>query len=431
MTDPTQRQQQFEQATNLRLEAIDYIDSADKRQRERWGILGQVIDRAVAQYVAMRIGAIEESLKDKSASLWLSCIITVAVTLVPVSAVTGVFLSALVESSRKRLVNADRMLATAATKLATSHPKVSVATVAAYQDGVILSTKYRQLEELSLKFRRIWEPEISNTFQNIVQKQFETLFNPPFRQDAARMMARTNAPTVQVMGALYGWMNQQIKDENEATELLRDRMRYLSAIATSPKPEKEAKAREEEARKKEGIREFSGRPRRPVQELPKTNEKAMEELTDLRNRLAPTTIEMASSPLPDDLADLQLMIEGMIWASTYDFSIVRKDRMVSDPLPAPLEGYFDAAPLPKGLWPKLIERFIDFDEGKTYKGAGNLARLGSKKAPFFTPETMKSRDYRGPRTFTPETRLSLYFSNELYPKINEEHSLWVEKAKRF
>ena len=70
----------------------------------------------------------------------------------------------------------------------------------------------------------------------------------------------------------------------------------------------------------------------------------------------------------------------------------------------------EPAPLPGVLWKSLVERYIDPDEGKSYKDVGPLERLGTKAA-----SAAGSRD-----KWSPEVRLSHYFSQVLYPQIKKE-----------
>jgi hypothetical protein len=104
----------------------------------------------------------------------------------------------------------------------------------------------------------------------------------------------------------------------------------------------------------------------------------------------------------------------MIWAMTYDFT-PRFVREVSVSFRGTTAIY--PAPLPEGTWPKLVERYIDPDEGKSYAEVGAIDRLGTKDAPYFNP---------GGR-YGPNLRLSHYFSQILYPRIKEEHVQIVRK----
>jgi hypothetical protein len=105
----------------------------------------------------------------------------------------------------------------------------------------------------------------------------------------------------------------------------------------------------------------------------------------------------------------------MIWASTYDFK-PRMERGIS----VYMRGvdYMVPAPLPDALWQRLITRYVDPDEGKTYAEVGAINRLGTRQQPIRSG------------LHGPQVRLSHYFSQVLYPSISDTNSDFATKFRK-
>ena len=79
-------------------------------------------------------------------------------------------------------------------------------------------------------------------------------------------------------------------------------------------------------------------------------------------------------------------------------------------------------PLKQSLWTQLIDHFIDPDEGKTYKEVGSHVRCGTLAEPIFPLDLNV--------TWSPELRLSIFFSMILKPKLMESQMNFAEKILR-
>ena len=121
-----------------------------------------------------------------------------------------------------------------------------------------------------------------------------------------------------------------------------------------------------------------------------------------------------------DLADLQLIIEAAVWATTYDFTprIRRRNLNSDDPKVRPYWVESKApAPLPDSLWEKLLQRYTDPDEGKSFKDVGPLGAIGHQgRAPASSADK-----------WSPALRLSHYFSQVLYPQIKKENGAIIQR----
>jgi len=396
----------------------DLLAEGQALQGHRWEQLRQIAELAGDQFTTMRIDSVEESLRDQGPPLWLSVILGLAVSLVPVTAITAGFVKILSGSTSKLLTLSERETVAfyGALKDVEAHTIEQAAERASYalakqQD---LGELIKETEEKVAKYAQRWDPEITHFFQENAQDLGQALGKQMFQQKEAKSYVQTTAPIVAVKSSLYGWIDTQMQAEANARRQHREYTRDLFDIATAKDPTKEANDKETEAEKKEAARELSVPKRRPVKKFPKTSKGALEMLAFFRDSLTPDPLEQSLNPGIKDLSDIQLGIESAIWASTYDFTPTRKSN------PSKLEEPLDPAPLPDALWKRLIERYVDPDEGKTYKEVGAIDRLGTRQNPVITQKYLLGG-------FPPEVRLSHYFSQELYPKIKERNAEIVQK----
>jgi len=419
--------QQLRQANKIKDDALNHLAEEEEVQRQRWNLLRQVVDLAGDQYVSMRIDSVEESLRDQGAPLWLSCLLTIGVTLVPVSAITSSFLLGLTKSTQRMITASERATLEFTEELLDLGYKGAALTRAATR----IPQEIIKTELMVSKLAKTIEPELSNTLQDVAHQIASTLGETPFKQQAGEMRANPNdAALVVVKRALHEWINIQVRAEGIARRTDREEIRDLYEIATSPEPAKAAK----EVAQEIADRQTSRAPRIPlgtqqgwvksiaqpdVDKLPKTNDDALKKLTGVRDRLARVTFETATIPDARDLRDLQLIIESAIWAATYDFTprVYRSKRTYyGEPLTFE---HWQPAPLPDSLWKKLVERYIDPDEGKSYKEVGYIERLGTKAAPGAASRLK----------WSPEMRLSHYFSRILFPQITKENGEVVRRLR--
>jgi hypothetical protein len=415
MADPTEFER-LTQALNRQAHCLDSLAETEELQRQRWDLLAQVVEDAAWQFTSMRIDAVEESLRDQGPPFWLSLVLGVGITMiVPTSFLTASFIGAFTKYTQKLVTVADRKLLETLSKTWEIETKAWKYDLWAKLPGHIQLT-----EEMVARYAKSWEPELANLMAGTAQTlgQMGTKF--VFEQDRRRKaFSRTAAPVVVVKRALLRWVEAQIRCEGVARANLRRRIRDLFDIAISPKPGKEAKAKEEEAKK-------AGR---PVRALPKTNKEALQQLTKLSEEIAPTTWETLPNPAVEDLWEIQRNIESMIWATTYDFTPIKEGiqfPIEEVPGKSGSEAFKSrglvrvplAAPLPDALWKRLTSRYIDPDENKSYKEVGNLDRLGTKAKPVLTDKQ---------KLFGPEVRLSFYFSKVLYPQLRDKNSGFAKK----
>jgi hypothetical protein len=212
----------------------------------------------------------------------------------------------------------------------------------------------------------------------------------------------TDAPMVVVTQAMHKWIDSFVQVEDSARRQKRQQIRDLFDIATATDPAKEAKAKDEDAFKREAEREPRVPYRQSVPKAPTTSKAAIEQLTSLRDHLLPDAAK-ARTVGAKDLRDLQLLIESIIWCSTYDFTPVPVRGNVMQPrVFAPVS----APALTDALWKRLIARYIDPDTQTTYEKVGTIPRLGTLD----NPSPAKGM-------FDAETRLAHYFSQILAPAV--------------
>lgn len=412
MAGPTDFQKR--EADKVEKQCSRYLMEAEEKQRHRWEVLHRIAELAGDQFSTMRLNLVGEGLRDQGPPLWFSCILSIGISLIPVSALTGAFLSSLTESTQQLIVARGQRRIQAA-KVVARREQIVPRALAALDLSRRLPSEIKLAETMVADFAKAWEPELANIIQNAAVTLGDVVGGKQlFKQESGQKFSRqTDVPVVSVKNSLYGWIDIQVMAERKARKSIRDKIGDLWEIATSPEPANEAKAKEGAAREKEAKRETRAPFRRPVEKLPNTNQGALDELTNLRDSLEPTASASTEDFNAVDLRPLQLTIESMIWAMTYDFT-PRFAREIGVSLRGTT--VISPAPLPEGTWPKLTERYIDPDEGKSYAEVGAIDRLGTKDAPFFNP---------GGR-YGPELRLSHYFSQILYPRINEENRKIVQ-----
>src|SRR5688572_12534164 len=87
--------QQLRLVHRLEKEAERALMDTETMQGRRWELLRRVAGYAGDSYTAMRIDVVDERLRDQGAPTWLGAMLTIGVTLIPVTALTGGFLAGL------------------------------------------------------------------------------------------------------------------------------------------------------------------------------------------------------------------------------------------------------------------------------------------------------------------------------------------------
>jgi hypothetical protein len=400
--------EQFRQASKFEKDITDYLGVQEKNQNKRWDLLKEVVNLAVIQYLSMRIDAVEESIKDKSASIWLSCVLTVGVTLFPVSAASSTLILALTKSTQNLLTRSARAQKESLKFLEDYSTKLGM-TSSALTRSDLIAAQIKRTEETVVDFAKKFEPELTNTLQDAAHGIAQTLGTHSFTQTRARKYAQT-APAVAVSITLLSWIMTRIDAEDAKRTIIKDTARHLFDVATSPEPAKEAASLAAAS-----LALFLGL----IDALPKTNKQALDLLKKLRDDLVVLANEETYLPPIEQLEDVQIWIEMMIWVTTYDFNIIetkenanRDDSKVRQVWVTKLEH----PPLPEKIWEKLISRYRDPDRGVSFKHAGNRDRLGDKDDPMGLGGS-----------WGPEIRLSYYFSKVVFPQIDKENFEMVER----
>ncbi|HUR21737.1 MAG TPA: hypothetical protein VMZ90_13055 [Vicinamibacterales bacterium] len=421
------------QATILMKEAEDALEATAATQALRWARLRRVVEAASDQYWDMRIGAIEESMRDKGAPMWLSIVVSVGLTFIPITALTTRFLGPLTSATQKLLTRGDR------TRLAQQMVKIERELdadkwIAASDRADDLIKQIAKTEASVLRFYKDRDPEYSNLLQNMADKLSQAAINKPFEGAGVSKTVtkgpKGTAPIVVVKSQFYDWIDSHMNAEQVARREQRERVKNLFAIATSTEPKKESKERFQAARDAEAARQPKIPYRRPTDPLPEKADDALEELKRIRDDAKPTPDDLFTPSEKDELTDLQLIIEGAIWASAYDFTPVFKK---SDSKIGPLE--VKLVPLSDDLWKRLIERYIDPDKAISYKDVGPTFVIGTQAKPGISEklarDMLKFNSYSDEyfKGWTPKARLSWFFGKLLYPNLLMENSKIVQTIK--
>ena len=264
-------------------------------------------------------------------------------------------------------------------------------------------------------------PQLASATQGWLTDVAKTIANPPYKQKGAKLEKQTDVPLVLIRRELLKWITQHQEIEESARARHRDMIDDLFDIATADDPAKEAKSKSERPPQtvKAALKFLAGE----REEFPKTAKAALKMLADKRDELTPTPSDRAAPPDLKSLRNLQLLIESVIWATTYDFTLGVDQPVTPTPgeatstdvdmyLVGDRESKFVAPPLPSALWKRLTERYIDPIERKPFGDAGTISRIGGTvKEPFIPPR----KNVRYP----PEVRLAHYFNHDLFRGINQ------------
>ena len=340
--------------------------------------LAPVVEDAGAQYFDMRIGTVEESLRDKGAPSWLSVLIDVGITFIPITALTTRFLNAVTRSASKLLTRRERMKLRKE-ELQFERELDLDARWEPLGRGNQLGDQIRKHEEAALAFAKKWDPELSNMFQNYANELGDAAGNWPFEQgDATPRTPKDSArpgdsPLVLVKSRLHDWIDNHVRLESLARTLQEERHTALFAGARAAEPRKEAEARYVAARAAESRREPRVPFQRPIERFPETSALAIDELTRLRDDSQPAQAELFTVSEKQQMGDIQLMIEASIWAP----------RMTSRPRWSHRKtrlGVYtvDVPSLPMRCGKRLTERYVDPDENKSYKDVDTSTASGRR-----------------------------------------------------
>jgi hypothetical protein len=440
MADPTELERMRE-ARKLANTARDYLQQTERLQQQRWHELEAVVDSAITNFLSMRIGALEQR-NDDALPQWFSIILTVGVTLLPVSAWSTLLLSALCTGTQK-LVTIPLRFRMRHSQLAkqTHYPQPAKTWLPWMEQAKgTLKEQIVQRENAVFEFWKRREPEIANSLQDAAHGLAQTAANwlyvgipgkQPESQAVAKKVAEqplalafsrtTDEGVTSVSRTLKDWISRERRTEGNSIAYIANRISVLEAIAGAADPAEESKVQMQIAKAEEERREK--RFRRPVYEVPKTYADASEQLIVLCGMLTPTEIELAQLPSAkstDELEkppywDLQLMIEQAIWATTFDFTL--------KPLGfggGPINKLLVYPPFPESLWEKLTDHFIDPEgKGKTFKKRGPQQNLGR------TTDLAPRNPFR--KKWSPTYRLSYYLSMVVADNL---HEAYLEQTKK-
>lgn len=410
--------ERLRRAHQLEKICTNYIDTAKESQDRRWDMLHKLAELAGDQFGGMRQDMVEARLSsDDGPPLWLSCIIGLGISLIPISSLTGMFVSGLTGATQKLLTASDRKLLEAASRAlrppswvtGKPFPHLEAPFVAGKKGSwLFLHEEIKLTEDMVAQFAKRWEPDLAGTIRSAAQQlgklagSGKHLFNQTgdnkFAQDP-------DVPVVSVKSSLYGWIDMQKRAESAARTRLKTRISDLVDIATAENPAKEAKVKEDKREPRVPLR-------KPEEKLPTSHKEAFDELTKLSDDLEPIIAPLPQQLSIEDLREIRLMIEMIMWTMTYDFT-PHVTREISVSFGA--TNVWHTPPFPQSTWNRLTKRYIDPDAGHSYADVGVLNRLGTLDAPFLAG------------SFGPELRLSHYFSQILHPKIADENFNIVQK----
>lgn len=418
----------------LKDDGLQHLIKFKEAQDRRTDLLHKhIILPAVFNYMDMRRDMLEEMLRDKGPTSWLSTIFSVAIVFIPCTAAAGLFLDGLSKSFQKAFIWAiNRRLAAThqrmKTTLAEISPLLQRETLRQGALGLVrekplvmqmselrrLSQQFKETDDKAAEFvKKYWQDEVANKFQDGASYLADTAGKHMLKQPQGVEFQKrntTDAPVVQVYDSVYRGLDAMITAQNHALDetkkeliqLYKRAIYYLDPWTTDRAL-------------------VFARVNHPIQSEQKYQEmgkKLKEELKQFVGELKPNDEDLASPPPADQLDDLRRMIEACMWCMTYDFSIRSTVRVVAhgDEVIKKVDQYtvYEGPPLPGDTWDRLLERYTDPNEQRSFKDVGSISRLGTKKTPI-SPDLTKDL----PSVWPPRLRLSFYFSKVLYPELSQ------------
>jgi len=377
----------------LRADALYVLDIATAEQNLRWGVLKDTVSYAARQVEEMRIAAIEDAKTDDGVPLWLSAIIAVAVALVPIGAITSFGVTSLLTYTTNAL-GRFKLSRIARHAMEEAYHTGSIALITAVEK---MSKKERNLiagktEAWRDQLRRndviiksivdLYQPEVGGATTSLLNATLQAGYKPKYKVDEKTSKLRaTDAPSVMITQALDDW----IRATKYAEDLAVAETRWF--ISTAEKLDEDA------------VNKF---------------------VSELQAKLKPPFYDG-----PDARALLQRHFESCIWCTTFDFTPrvrveVERKTYRGDVIEVDRRTRLEPIPLKESLWKQLIERYIDPDVGKTYKEVGRSVKYGTRDEPIIFPGP-------GGVTYSPEVRLSVYFSKILRPKLLETQRTFAQE----
>jgi hypothetical protein len=277
-------------------------------------------------------------------------------TFVPVSAVTAAFVTALAGGSKRTAL---------AARIARLEqiPKPKPSRVRVVRVPSIAQAKASAKKELDAIDQRVasyaknYSPELANFFQERddelaqgIGKFFYQLAHPT--REAATTFERTRARSVALTQSINSWIYATRKKDNlEQDDLIKD-VGKLYDTSTEPDPPLPAKTLKPKAARQ--AREKNA-------EAKKKKDGAKKALLKIRDTLALTPEDTADPPKLEELEDLEIATELLVWCTTYNFALVHEAIMspTSHGERWKLGERVHAPQLPGNLWKQFKDRYTD------------------------------------------------------------------------
>jgi hypothetical protein len=402
----------------------DQLDAADKEQAARWTLVKDVVHAACFAVLTMRQDLNDEK-KDEGPPFWLSVLLTIALTAIPVSAISAAFFEVLALSVQRRLARAE------STIKQIRFPKTPFYRRKAVQARRIATEeaeKLKRTEEMVAKFSELYEPEVANTLQDkakdLIEWGTKPLYQPeqpaagkgeqkPAGKEKGELKRAEDVPLVAIENAMHDWIASWVRVEAAAEKRLKEKLRALFDLATTT----------DKKNFREKIKTY--RSLLSQEERPKDRDEAKAKIKAAYKQYVEESIEEGVLPKKlqrNDLFDVQLMIECLIWCATFDFSpqnvvVTQPILEASVPYGAPIFRTYDLGrlappPFPPSFWEVLIKRYIDPD---------------SYLDPSQPPKTFKEAGTKSGQS--PELRLALYFGHTLINQLTSENNAAIRRLE--
>jgi hypothetical protein len=411
-------------------------------QEGLWKALDDVVEEAADNYLLLRVRGLEARLdaQDKEGGLpiWLSFAISVGLMFLPVTAMTNALLGALAvgrQMAMKRTANlvlksrSDQIAALRkqstkgdrekrrAWQRRTSRDRKAAEDLEREKKQVL--NELKAAEKAVKEFYERLKPEVSNQVQDFAKSVLEAAGRVLFDVDGNRpKVVPTSSPIVAVRSSFAAQIGHRKGDEDAARRLYRGWVEALYAEATEYIELAPVLPRTDHKRREKS--------RTEARELLHLLYKYEFDLDDYQPYVPAPHLPAQQAP---DLSDLRQLLEMMMWATTFDFSlrsperfkILRGDRgrMGQDfekkvELPRRLE----TLALPDEMWKVLLEEYRDPDTNQPFAASTRAVTLGTESKPADSDAFTKA--WPEGALFGPRHRFSYFMSTILAEELDNE-----------
>jgi hypothetical protein len=228
---PKKKPKSTETIEQKRAKALRVIEEAQADQIFRWETLHNTIGYAGDAVTATRLKILEDKRSEDGYPLWMSVLITAAISFIPVEAIAAAGLSKLIGYSRQVLgrVKLDKTASTIISNIGAIDKDLGLtsATERALSDRTV--RRLLENDKKTVQIVNLYKPEIGNAIQSNLNSAAtvgtKALFDAPGKPPPRGRQLRTTDPgIVQIKRVLYEWIAATKLAESKAIIAIKEQL---------------------------------------------------------------------------------------------------------------------------------------------------------------------------------------------------------------